>query len=296
MPKRTRDKELARLAARREAERQAEQHRRKVRIATIAGVATAVVALALVAIFVLPNGDDGAAVSSSSPPPSPSPSASPSPTGTPGKQVGTVEPAVQPPAEVACGGQKPPQAGKPKPQYEAPPKITIDVNATYEARFATSCGSFTAALILDEEQPQAVNNFVFLAKQGFYDGLTFHRVAANFVIQGGDPLGDGMGGPGYEFPVTLTPRQKFEAGGTLAYAHAAEGGNGSQFFITTGPTTNLNPPSGAYTIFGTISSGDDVVRTIGALPTGTSPSNPGEKSVPKQAVYIDSIKIVKVPS
>jgi peptidyl-prolyl cis-trans isomerase A (cyclophilin A) len=108
------------------------------------------------------------------------------------------------------------------------------------------------------------------------------------VIQGGDPEGDGTGGPGYEIPVTVTKGVSFDSAGIVAYAHASTGGNGSQFFVTLAPAPNLDPPQ-KYTIFGKVSSGQKVVDRIGALPT--TPNAQGEQSTPAQPVYIDSVTI-----
>ncbi len=107
--------------------------------------------------------------------------------------------------------------------------------------------------------PMTVANFLNLAKKGFYDGLTFHRVIANFMVQGGDPTGTGMGGPGYKFGDEFDPSVKFDKPGLLAMANAGPGTNGSQFFITHVPTPWLN---GKHTIFGEVTKGQDVVDAI----------------------------------
>ncbi|HET9918972.1 MAG TPA: peptidylprolyl isomerase [Ktedonobacteraceae bacterium] len=144
----------------------------------------------------------------------------------------------------------------PAKRYSAPPAMQIDSNRKYHAVIKTNKGNINLELN-PSEAPQTVNNFVTLAKDGFYDNVTFHRVVPRFVIQGGDPTGTGSGGPGYKFkdePV----RRSYKAG-TLAMANAGPNTNGSQFFICLEDQPNL-PPN--YTIFGDVTSGMDVVRNI----------------------------------
>ena len=274
MPKRSRDKQLAKLAQRRQAERRAAKRRRDLTIGLVAGG----IALILVAVgaFILFGGDDQTGA------------ASPSASVAPGTQTGTVTPEAPAPETVACGGKVPPKADKPKPQFAGPPPLTIDPSHTYTATIETSCGTIEAEL-LAKTATEGVNSFVFLAQQGFFDGQTFHRIAKDFVIQGGDPLGTGTGGPGYEFPVTTTEGVSFDGPGVLAYAHAQTGGNGSQFFFTLAAAPNLDPPNGQYTIFGSVTKGQDVLDAIAAVPTVAGPS--GEPSQPTEAVYINSVTI-----
>ncbi len=274
MPKRSRDKQLAKLAQRRQAERRAAKRRRDLTIGLVAGG----IALILVAVgaFILFGGDDQTGA------------ASPSVSAEPGTQTGTVTPQAPAPETVACGGKVPAKADKPKPQFAGPPPLTIDPSHTYTATIETSCGTIEAEL-LAKTATEGVNSFVFLAQQGFYDGQTFHRIAKDFVIQGGDPLGTGTGGPGYEFPVTTTEGVSFDGPGVLAYAHAQTGGNGSQFFFTLAAASNLDPPNGQYTIFGNVTKGQDVLDAIAAVPTEAGPS--GEPSQPTEAVYINSVTI-----
>jgi peptidyl-prolyl cis-trans isomerase B (cyclophilin B) len=139
--------------------------------------------------------------------------------------------------------------------------MTIDVKKNHVAAITTSKGAIVVALDASAA-PQTVNNFVFLVNQGFYDGLTFHRVVAGFVIQGGDPLGTGTGGPGYTVPAEIKlPHVE----GAIAMARLGDQQNpqrassGSQFYITLAPTPNLD---GAYTAFGHVISGMDVVKKI----------------------------------
>jgi cyclophilin family peptidyl-prolyl cis-trans isomerase len=169
--------------------------------------------------------------------------------------------------------------------------MTIDPSKTYTATMVTSCGQIV--LQLDAvHAPIGVNSFVFLAKKGFYDGLTFHRIVSGFVIQGGDPKGDGSGGPGYQFATETSPKVTFDSAGLLAYANSGADTNGSQFFITLAPTPQLDPSaSQSFTIFGKVIKGLDVVQKIGAIPGTPNPGIQGENSVPTQTVYIESVTI-----
>jgi cyclophilin family peptidyl-prolyl cis-trans isomerase len=144
-------------------------------------------------------------------------------------------------------------------RYSAPPAMQIDPNKQYQAVFHTERGDFTVELFA-KQAPVTVNNFVFLARQGFYDGTTFHRVIRGFMAQGGDPTGTGRGGPGYQFadePGALALRH--EGAGILSMANAGRDTNGSQFFITFGPTPHLN---GKHGVFGRVVSGMDAVNSL----------------------------------
>lgn len=140
--------------------------------------------------------------------------------------------------------------------YSAPPPMTIDPAKTYEAVFTTSKGSFTVTLDA-ENAPSYTNNFVFLAENQFFDGLTFHRVLEGFVAQGGDPEGTGFGGPGYVLPKE-TNSLPFEEG-IISMAASAAGVSGSQFFITLAPQPGLE---GDFTAFGRVTSGMNVVKAL----------------------------------
>jgi peptidyl-prolyl cis-trans isomerase B (cyclophilin B) len=138
--------------------------------------------------------------------------------------------------------------------------MQIDPNRQYRARMMTSKGEIVIDLAA-RYAPKTVNNFVFLANEGFYNGVVFHRVISNFVIQGGDPTGTGRGGPGYTFEDEIDPKKnplKHEAG-VLSMANAGPNTNGSQFFITHSPQPHLN---GKHTVFGKVTSGMDVVNAI----------------------------------
>jgi peptidyl-prolyl cis-trans isomerase B (cyclophilin B) len=142
--------------------------------------------------------------------------------------------------------------------YSAPPAMTIDPNKNYTVTFDTSKGSIVVDLF-PKDAPKTVNNFVFLAKDGFYNGTKFHRVIENFMIQGGDPEGTGRGGPGYRFEDEVGPGKPKHKVGSLSMANAGPGTNGSQFFITHIATDWLN---GKHTVFGQVRSGQDVVNKI----------------------------------
>ncbi len=144
----------------------------------------------------------------------------------------------------------------PAKRYSSPPQMQIETNWPYRVTIKTNKGDIVLQLN-PAEAPQTVNNFVVLARDGYYDGVTFHRVVPRFVIQGGDPTGTGSGGPGYKF--NDEPVKRPYKAGTVAMANAGPNTNGSQFFICLEDQSGL-PPS--YTIFGDTISGMDVVRNI----------------------------------
>lgn len=144
--------------------------------------------------------------------------------------------------------------------FEAAPPMCIDETRAYTATISTDAGEVTVELDA-EAAPRTVNNFVVLARYRFYDGLAFHRVIQDFMVQGGDPVGDGGGGPGYEFEDELPQAGEYEIG-SVAMANAGPDTNGSQFFIVTGEAGAGLPPS--YSLFGTVTSGMDVVEAIEA--------------------------------
>ena len=143
-------------------------------------------------------------------------------------------------------------------QWDNPPEMQIDPSKSYSCAIETAKGTINIDLFADAA-PKTVNNFVFLANQGFYDGVTFHRVINNFMIQGGDPTGSGMGGPGYRFEDEFDGNPHEHQAGSLSMANAGPGTNGSQFFICHGPQPHLN---GRHTVFGKVSNGQDVVDAI----------------------------------
>lgn len=174
---------------------------------------------------------------------------------------------VSDPAEEAPAEQ-PVSAG----QYSAAPAMTIDASKNYTATIATPRGDIVIKLRPDLA-PQTVNSFVFLAREGYYNGLTWHRVIADFMAQGGDPTGTGGGGPGYTIPAEFS-EVSFDRPGILAMARPGNdiNGNGSQFFITTAPATYLD---GQYTVFGEVISGQEIVDGI-PLRDPMSATEPGE--------------------
>lgn len=143
-------------------------------------------------------------------------------------------------------------------QWSTPPQLTIDSKKKYTATLSTDKGDMVLELFADKT-PKTVNNFVFLAREGFYDGTIFHRVIADFMVQGGDPTGTGRGGPGYRFADEFHPSLKHSKPGILSMANAGPGTNGSQFFITHVPTPWLD---GKHSVFGQITSGLDVLMSI----------------------------------
>ena len=143
-------------------------------------------------------------------------------------------------------------------QYSAPHEMQIDTNRTYLLTIETDRGKIELELF-PEYAPKTVNNFISLAKDGYYDGIIFHRVIPNFMIQGGDPTGTGRGGPGYNFEDEFTGNPLMHETGSLSMANAGPGTNGSQFFITHCPQPHLN---GKHTVFGKVTEGQDVVDAI----------------------------------
>ncbi|MFN8049839.1 MAG: peptidylprolyl isomerase [Acidimicrobiales bacterium] len=159
-----------------------------------------------------------------------------------------------------------------KQSFDGPPKMCIDPTKTYTAKVETNEGDFT--LTLDAAKaPKTVNNFVFLARYHYYDGIIFHRIIKDFMIQGGDPEGTGTGGPGYEFADELPQQGEYQMY-SVAMANAGANTNGSQFFIITGPQGVSLPPS--YSLFGKATEGTDVIDKIGKVQTGSDdkPTSP----------------------
>lgn len=170
-------------------------------------------------------------------------------------------------------------------QYSKPPEMAIDKSKTYTAIVHTTKGDISLEL-LASDAPVTVNNFVFLAKEGFYENGGFHRIIKDFMVQGGCPQVDGTGGPGYRFqdePVTK-PYVK----GTLAMANAGPNTNGSQFFIVHGDNVGL-PPN--YTIFGMLTDGMDVLDSLANSPVAST--GRGENSTPMEKLNIQNIEIIE---
>lgn len=172
-------------------------------------------------------------------------------------------------------------------KYSSAPNMTIDKNADYQGIIVTNLGSITIDLY-EKETPVTVNNFVFLANSGFYNGTSFHRVIKGYIIQGGDPLGTGYGGPGYSFGNEIIPNLTFEPF-VVAMANSGPNTNGSQFFITT-RTSDASSLDGSYTIFGRVIGGMTTVDKIESVSVG---SNSSQQYLPDQPVIISSVQIVK---
>jgi len=169
--------------------------------------------------------------------------------------------------------------------YSEPPEMQIDPSKTYVATFETERGDIVVELFAGKA-PNTVNNFVFLARQGFYDDTTFHRVIPDFMAQGGDPTGTGSGGAGYAFPDEFHPDLKHDSPGVLSMANRGANTNGSQFFITYGPTPYLDaydangnlkdcarPDVSCHAVFGRVTAGMDVLESL-------SPRDPAEATTP----------------
>lgn len=164
-------------------------------------------------------------------------------------------------------------SGEPK-QYDAPPAISIDITKKYTANIEMEKGGEIVIELFADKAPITVNNFVFLAREGFYDGTTFHRVIDGFMAQGGDPTGTGAGGPGYSFEDEFSDDLVFDRAGLLAMANSGPNTNGSQFFITFAPTPHLN---GLHTIFGEVIEGMDVVNALTRRDPSANPDFEGDK-------------------
>ena len=164
-------------------------------------------------------------------------------------------------------------------EFDGPPPMCIDPAKRYTASMVTSKGTMTLALD-PFSAPSTVNNFVFLARYHYFDGIVFHRIIPGFVIQGGDPEGTGRGGPGYRFADELPKPGRYQVG-SLAMANAGPDTNGSQFFIIPGADGVRLPPQ--YSLFGAVVSGGDVVQSIDAV--GSS------SGTPKERVVIESVTI-----
>jgi len=190
----------------------------------------------------------------------------------------TTEPAATPPAAPAAT-----EEGGAALQWSSPPAMQIDPSKYYEAVFKTEIGVFRVRLF-PEQAPVTVNNFVFLARQGYYDNTTFHRVLPGFMAQGGDPTGTGGGGPGYTFEDEFDPDLQFDKAGLLAMANRGPNTNGGQFFITYAPTPHLN---GLHTIFGEVVEGAEVLSRLKPRDPLANPNYQGDGLVSIEIIEID---------
>lgn len=161
-------------------------------------------------------------------------------------------------------------------QWNTPPAMQIDPAKSYKAHMETDKGTMVIQLFADKT-PNTVNNFVFLSREGYYDGVIFHRVIDSFMVQGGDPTGTGRGGPGYKFGDEFHPSLKHDKQGILSMANAGPGTNGSQFFITHLATPWLD---NKHSVFGQVVEGLDVLMSIPAR-------DPGNVNAP-------AVKIIRV--
>lgn len=185
-------------------------------------------------------------------------------------------------AGMGCQVQSQPSGPK---QWSSPPPVRIDTNKQYSATLSTTMGDIEVGL-LAKEVPTTVNNFVFLAREGFYDGVKFHRIIRGFMVQTGDPQGTGRGGPGYRFldePVVGSYDR-----GVLAMANAGPNTNGSQFFIVHGEDVNQRLPRN-YTIFGRVTRGIEVLDQIASV--AVAAGSGGEASVPQTDVRIKKVTV-----
>ena len=170
-------------------------------------------------------------------------------------------------AATACGGDDVPEVAALKPaavqkspgQWRSPPALTIDPGKTYTATIELEKGDSIEIELFADKVPATVNNFVFLSRQGYYDGVTFHRVIPGFMAQTGDPTGTGSGGPGYRFKDEFDASLSHDRKGILSMANAGPNTNGSQFFIIFTPTPHLD---GKHAVFGAVTEGMDVVDAI----------------------------------
>jgi cyclophilin family peptidyl-prolyl cis-trans isomerase len=185
----------------------------------------------------------------------------------------------------ACGATAP--APVTEMQFATPADESVDPDAANIAVISTSCGDITVELDASLA-PETVNSFVFLTRQGYFDGTVFHRVIPGFVVQGGDQTATGLGGPGYSIPDEFPPPTMTYERGTLAMANAGPGTTGSQFFIVL-DDVGLPPQ---FTIFGHVTEGLDVLDLLQAVPLGAAPTSPDPTpSTPLETIYIDTLTI-----
>jgi cyclophilin family peptidyl-prolyl cis-trans isomerase len=157
--------------------------------------------------------------------------------------------------------------------YSSPPPLVIDPEKSYQATIVTEKGDIVVELFA-KQVPETVNNFVFLAREGFYDDTTFHRVLPGFMAQAGDPTGSGRGGPGYRFPDEFDPELRHDGPGTLSMANAGANTNGSQFFITYEATPWLDD---RHAVFGRVVEGMDVLNALTPRDPTQNPDYAGDK-------------------
>ena len=287
-------------SAKRQRQREAQQarkaeleaaRRRAARQRTV--VFAVVIALGALLLVRLLSGGDGepqrvaTATSTSSPGTSAPATNAPATTG-PARRAAVLP---KPPPGASISGDTPcPKADGSSPRttrFAKPPPRCIDPARTYRAEMKTNKGSLT--ITLDPKQaPETVNNFVVLARYHYFDGISFHRIIPGFVIQGGDPEVNGMGGPGYRFKDELPAAGQYKEG-SLAMANSGKDTNGSQFFVITGPQGVALQPN--YSLFGQVTAGMETVRAIEAVGTPEDGGPDGGK--PTEVVTMESVTIVE---
>ncbi|MEI2654031.1 MAG: peptidylprolyl isomerase [Microthrixaceae bacterium] len=270
--KRARQKELSRTRAE-EARKEAAALARRKRFVTIGSV-TVVLALLIAGAIAL-GGDDDSTDAADSPTTT---AAADATTVAPGETTTTTAFVEAEPGSAEC--PKADGSSDRKDSFDGPPKMCIDAAKKYTAKVATSEGDFEITLDA-AKAPKTVNNFVFLSRYHFYDSLIFHRIIKDFMFQGGDPQGTGMGGPGYDFGDELPQAGEYQKY-SVAMANSGPNTNGSQFFVITGDQGVGLPPS--YSLFGQVTSGTDVADKIGLVETAT-----GDK--PVKDVTIEKVTI-----
>ncbi|HWD47090.1 MAG TPA: peptidylprolyl isomerase [Actinomycetota bacterium] len=275
MSKQTRKRELDRLRARREAERQRARRRRAL---LTYGALAVVVVIAAVAGGLWLTGDDDAPVGAAATTATPTTAAPEFDDARAGAPTA--------PAAVACGGEIPPKVDRPT--FKKPPTTKVDPDKTYLATFQTSCGRFTVRLD-PKNAPVTTANFVFLAEKRFYDSTWFHRIvpggaAGIAVIQGGDPEGSGRGGPGYAIKDELPSSPKAYKQYSVAMANSGPDTGGSQFFINF--EDNSKGLQANYSVFGEVVDGRDVVDKIAKVEVGGQTGD-----TPAEAVWIEKLTV-----
>ena len=271
--KRARKKENARAA--REQREAALKRKKRLRSSITVGI----VAALFIGAIVLISATGGKSKKSSATTPSTTAKGATTTT-APGSSTTTSKGGAVP---TGCVSTVPPKTTKPT--YKAAPALTIDTSKTYVAHMSTTCGTFD--ITLDAKvAPETVNSFVFLAKNHFYDGLSFHRLVKDFVIQGGDPKGDGTGGPGYALPTE--PPLKGYTQGSVAMANSGPGTTGSQFFVTVSDNgaKSLGGPPYLYSDLGNVTKGFDVIQKLMTFA-------PAADGPPTRPLYIFNVTVTE---
>jgi cyclophilin family peptidyl-prolyl cis-trans isomerase len=267
MANQKRQRKKAGRQAQQQAAAAARQRQSRRRMIVVAGVIVAIIAIILGATGIFNGGGSSKNVSSTN-----TSTAKSTPTAAKGAQISGDTPCPK------ADGSSPRTTS-----FAKPPPTCIDPNKTYTATMQTSQGGPITIALDPKQAPKTVNNFVVLARYHFYDGVSFHRIVPDFVIQGGDPQGTGQGGPGYMFADELPQGGQYKIG-SLAMANSGPNTNGSQFFIITGQQGVQLPPQ--YSLFGQVTAGMDTVNKIAALGVAGAPN--GE---PKEPVSMTSVII-----